>query len=81
MVESDILFDTDFNWGDAKTDPSLMDIQNIATHEIGHTLGLSDLYTKSCVNVTMYGYSTEGDVEKRSLEPADIAGLLSIYGQ
>ncbi len=50
-------------------------------HEIGHTLGLSDLYTNSCANVTMYGYSTEGDVERRSLEPADIAGLLSIYGQ
>ncbi len=80
-VESDILFDTDFNWGDVKTDPSLMDLQNIATHEIGHTLGLSDLYTNSCANVTMYEYSKEGDVEKRSLEPADIAGLLSIYRQ
>ncbi len=81
VVESDILFDTDFNWGDAKTDPSLMDLQNIAIHEIGHTLGLSDLYTISCANVTMYGYSREGDTEKRTLEPADIAGLQSIYGQ
>ena len=66
-VESDILFDTDFSWG-TTGDASLMDVQNIATHEMGHTLGLSDLYTDSCNSVTMYGYSTEGDIEKRTLE-------------
>ena len=37
-VESDILFDTDFVWGDATVNPGVMDLQNIATHEIGHTL-------------------------------------------
>jgi hypothetical protein len=79
-VESDILFDTDFTWGDASRDPSLMDTQNIATHEIGHTLGLSDLYTKSCTDVTMYGYSTEGDVSKRDLALPDITGLHMLYG-
>jgi hypothetical protein len=28
----------------------------------------------------MYGYSSEGDVEKRTLESGDIAGLISLYG-
>jgi hypothetical protein len=79
-VESDILFDTDFAWGDAILDPSLMDLQNIATHEIGHTLGLSDLYTSSCNSVTMYGYSSEGDVAKRTLAIPDITGLTKLYG-
>ena len=82
-VESDILFDTDFTWGDATgaTTPSdVMDLQNIATHEIGHTLGLSDLYTSSCDLVTMYGYSTEGDITKRDLALPDITGLRKIYG-
>jgi predicted Zn-dependent protease len=78
-VESDMLFDTDFNWG-TTGEASLMDVQNIATHEMGHTLGLSDLYTDSCNTVTMYGYSTEGDTQKRTLEPPDIAGLQLIYG-
>ena len=77
-VESDILFDTDFKWG--TEDPLSMDIQNIATHEIGHTLGLSDLYTSSCSAVTMYGYSWEGDFEKSSLELPDITGLQKLYG-
>jgi hypothetical protein len=79
-VESDILFDTDFTWGDATQNADVMDLQNIATHEIGHTLGLSDLYTGSCFSVTMYGYSWEGDTQKRSLEQPDITGLQKIYG-
>ena len=78
-VESDILFDTDFTWG-TNEDASLMDVQNIATHEMGHTLGLSDLYTDSCNTVTMYGYSTEGDTRKRTLEAPDITGLQLLYG-
>ena len=80
-VESDILFDTDFAWGDGERNSSLMDLRNIATHEIGHTLGLSDLYSKSCTAVTMYGYSTEGDTAKRSLELPDITALQMLYGQ
>jgi hypothetical protein len=79
-LESDILFDTDFTWGDATHDSSVMDLQNIATHEMGHTLGLSDLYSGSCSAVTMYGYSTEGDTGKRILDRPDITGLQLIYG-
>jgi len=79
-VESDILFDTDFTWGDAISDSSVMDLQNIATHEIGHTLGLNDLYTDSCSQVTMYGYSWNGDTTKRTLDSPDITGLRLLYG-
>ena len=50
IVEYDIVFDTGFAWGDADPDGDgvgdgeIMDLQNIATHEIGHALGLGDLY-------------------------------------
>ena len=82
ILEYDIMFDTDFTWGDATDLNTLdvMDLQNIATHEIGHGLGLLDVYKKPCGDVTMFGYSGEGDIEKRTLEPQDIAGLQSIYG-
>lgn len=80
IVEFDILFNTDFVWGDGETTPSLMDLQNIATHELGHAVGLSDIYSTSCSYVTMYGYSSEGDTEKRSLEQPDITGLQRMYG-
>jgi hypothetical protein len=82
-VESDILFNTLYEWSDGKdpvTSP-VMDIQNIATHEIGHTLGLSDIYSRPCNLVTMYGYSGYNETIKQTLEPSDITGLQQIYGR
>ncbi len=80
IVEFDMLFDTDYTWGDAIIDPSLMDLQNIATHELGHGAGLGDIYSTACSAVTMYGYSNYGDVAKRTLETPDITGLQKMYG-
>lgn len=80
IVEFDILFDLDFSWGDALIDPYLMDIENIAVHEIGHGIGLADMYDGACSEVTMYGYSTEGETKKRDLESSDITGLQELYG-
>jgi hypothetical protein len=80
IVEFDMLFNDKWEWGNATDNKSLMDLQNIATHEFGHAAGLADLYTDSCTFVTMYGYSGEGDMVKRTLEQPDITGLRAIYG-
>ncbi len=80
ILEFDILFNDYFTWGDAQSNSSLMDVQNIATHELGHGLGLDDIYQTACSDVTMYGYSTEGETKKQTLEPADIAGIQKLYG-
>ncbi len=80
IVEFDILFDTDFIWGDATLDSTKMDLQNIAVHELGHGVGLGDVYDTVCSEVTMYGYSTEGETRKRSLEQPDMTGLQKLYG-
>jgi hypothetical protein len=80
ITEFDVLFDTDFEWGGATGDDTVMDLQNIATHEIGHGLGLGDLYESSCSEETMYGYSDYGDTEKRDLNTGDIAGIRELYG-
>lgn len=80
IVEFDMIFNTKFAWGDSTTTPNVMDLQNIATHEFGHAVGLDDLYTTSCSAVTMYGYSSYGDMEKRTLEQPDITGLQKMYG-
>lgn len=80
IVEFDILFDNaDFDWG---TDGSsgVMDMQNIATHEIGHGLGLADLYDDKWADQTMYGYASEGETIKRDLAAGDIAGIQALYG-
>lgn len=81
LVEWDMLFnDTYFTFGDATATPSLMDLQNIATHEIGHSAGMNDQYSTKCYLETMYGYSSEGDIAKRDLYTEDITGIRKLYG-
>jgi len=79
IVEFDMRFNTNYNWGDASVDQTLMDLQNIATHELGHAVGLADIYTDACSTVTMFGYGTNGETEKRTLEAPDITGLQQMY--
>jgi len=82
IIEFDILFDIDFEpWGDATQTANMMDLQNIATHEFGHGIGLGDIYETACSDVTMYGYSEYGETKKRDLEPADITGIQELYGE
>lgn len=81
IIEFDILFDTDFTWGDATVESTVMDLQNIATHELGHGVGLADLYDDQWSEQTMYGYATYGETKKRTLESGDIAGIQALYGE
>ena len=80
IVEFDIKLNNYYTWGDATSDPSVMDIENIVTHELGHGLGLDDMYDTACSEVTMYGYSDNGETSKRTLEEPDITGLQELYG-
>lgn len=80
IVEFDMRFNTRFTWGDATADNSMMDLRNIATHELGHSVGLDDIYSLSCSAVSMYGYSAYGETSKRTLEQPDITGLQKMYG-
>lgn len=84
IVEFDIIFSTRFDWG---IDPdgeggvtiSEMDLQNIATHELGHN-GLSDLRPPKDQQLTMYYASEEGETKKRSLGLGDRLGIEELYG-
>ena len=79
IVEYDVVFDDpDFVWGDATSDPTVMDYQNIASHEFGHALGL-DHPSDSCTEETMYAFGTEGETKKRDLNAGDIAGVNKVY--
>ena len=81
IVEFDQLYNTFYNWGNVDTEgTSVMDLKNIAVHELGHAVGLNDIYSTACNAVTMYGYSGYGETSKRSLEQPDITGLQAIYG-
>ncbi len=82
MTESDIAFnDRDFVWWNGSGSCSgMMDIQDIITHELGHTLCLLDLYNGYDSEKTMYGYSSSCETNKRTLASDDISGIIAIYG-
>lgn len=82
IIEFDMKFNTYYKWGNVDTNmyPYLMDLQDIATHELGHGVGMDDIYINSCSDVTMYGYGNYRETYKRDLAPPDIEGLQSLYG-
>ncbi|MEM1570238.1 MAG: matrixin family metalloprotease [Candidatus Bathyarchaeia archaeon] len=83
IVEFDIVFDTDYTWGNATEDSrvmGVMDLQNIATHELGHGVGLGDVYQSTAYQETMYGYSDYGETSKRDLYIGDKTGITKLYG-
>ncbi|HID93592.1 MAG TPA: matrixin family metalloprotease [bacterium (Candidatus Stahlbacteria)] len=81
LVDSDIAYNgEDFIWSTAPAgEPGKMDVQNIATHETGHSLSLADLYGSTDTEKTMYGYSSYGEIKKRTLDPDDEAGIAYLY--
>ena len=85
IVDYDVLFNTSYyTWKDCSLGTNCsaaMDLQNIATHETGHGVGLADIYSSSCSAVTMYGYSNYGETQKRTLGQPDIKGLQTLYGK
>lgn len=77
MVESDIIFSSDFAWGDGSN--GTFDIQSVAIHEFGHWLSLDDLYGTADAQKAMFGRIVRG-TQRRTLTAGDIAGIRAIYG-
>ena len=80
LVEWDQVYDdTTFDWSaESAGVAGKMDFDNIATHELGHSVGMGDLYN-TCVDETMYGYSSNAETRKRDLNNGDISGVNSLY--
>lgn len=79
LVEWDQIYDDiDYDWSPTG-EAGKMDFENIATHELGHSVGLADLYNSSCNLETMYGYADYGETIKRDLNTGDIAGVNKLY--
>jgi len=88
MVDSDIHFNGQyFNWSHIDTDSEVndMDLQSIATHEIGHFFGVDHsseepMETSSLLReATMYYAAVPGDTHARKLNADDIQGIQHLY--
>jgi hypothetical protein len=53
------------------------DLRHVVGHEIGHALGLADVYNDP--HAVMYAYTSAGDSSRRTPTPDDVAGLDSLY--
>ncbi|MFN7088328.1 MAG: matrixin family metalloprotease [Candidatus Paceibacteria bacterium] len=79
LVEWDQVYDDfDHDWS-SSGEAGKMDFENIATHELGHSVGMDDVYEVACSEVTMYGYADYGETKKRTLEVPDIVGVSTLY--
>jgi hypothetical protein len=94
ISESDVFLNSIFDWSVAPNGESArFDVQSVMTHEIGHVLGLGhsalgetsprvgggrDILGKRAVMFPI-AYP-RGNVEDRSLEADDIAGISDVYG-
>ncbi|MDP2665614.1 MAG: matrixin family metalloprotease [bacterium] len=79
LVEWDQIYDdATYDWS-MSGEAGKMDFENIATHELGHSVGMGDLYTSTCSNETMYGYAAYGETKKRDLNTGDIIGVNKLY--
>lgn len=80
VAEADTVFNKRYPWAvfnstaDCEALPDAYDIQNIATHEFGHWIGLDDLYNDLDKDLTMYGFGAGGELKKRTLGPGDYNG-------
>jgi Matrixin len=82
ITSSDVRFNkSDYRWaayvGDACT--SAYDINAIATHEFGHTMGLDDLNSDADRNLTMYYETLPCETKGRTLGRGDMCGLYYLY--
>ncbi len=86
LVETDTIFNKLYKWSTTFYDGTndcggvsgTYDLQNIATHEFGHWIGLDDLYNSIDQDLTMYGYGDTAELKKDSLGLGDITGVLAI---
>lgn len=78
LMEWDQIYSTKYTWS-ATGEANKMDFENIATHELGHAVGMDDLYTSNCSSQTMFGYADYGETDKRTLEAGDKAGIKALY--
>lgn len=83
IIEADLFFNTSWTWnvfsGCPTTATGEFDIQDIATHEMGHALGLSH-YSDTDAQATMYPSAPSDELRKRTLTQGDIDALQDALG-
>jgi len=86
LTEVDTVYNTKYQWSyttytgsnDCSGVAGTYDLQDLATHEFGHWVGLDDLYNQADKDLTMYGYADTQELKKGSLGNGDIMGVRAV---
>jgi Matrixin len=79
ILEFDQIYGNNWDWTTGSgSSADAFDFANVATHEIGHAVGL-DHPGNSCTEETMYAYVDFGETKKRTLNAGDILGVQALY--
>ncbi len=76
ILETDIIFNLHFPWGNASVNPNVFDIFNIGSHEHGHAMGEGHTNQNGA---TMAPTASAGETEKRDLLPCEANGFCEAY--
>ena len=92
ITEFDMVFNSGWSWSTDLTCPThdcgTVDLQNVATHEVGHVLDLYHVTADADAALTMYPYPADpsarpdrwaGETSKRDLGAGDVLGLREAY--
>jgi hypothetical protein len=85
ILEADTWFASDKTWTTDlnKATGSTFDIQSVAVHELGHTIGMGDLYTLPSSDSRRYDWNqvmNSYDGAQRTLGNGDLTGAEILYG-
>lgn len=78
ILEADIVFNSYYPYHINGTSHAL-DLQNVAAHELGHSVPLGDLHGPEHLEKTMVGVIGWGETKKRDLHQDDIDGITFLY--
>ncbi len=76
ILDADILYNPSRTWSISGS-YSAIDVQAVATHEIGHEMGLGH---SKFSDATMYYATGNGNTQQRSLHSDDISAICYLYG-
>jgi hypothetical protein len=76
VTEADIVFNPAVSFSTHGSTSGVHDVQEVATHEIGHFLGLAH---SGILSATMYPFAADDSQIERFLDTDDVAGISEVY--
>ena len=79
IVGFSIFLDNSETWSTSGA-PNAIDVANVATHEFGHAVGLGHVNAPRDGCLTMFKFTTDGEIQKRTPGLGDKLGMAVLYG-